>query len=163
MAGQLVEDVEREIAEREWSRSPVELRRVRRVGDQVLRLLVRDRGRIAGALAKRRRDLLIEGGAADAVVALEEGAEVGTAKSDLSRRAVVLQLTASDDAQRRRVADRDARRSGNGRVAEGAIRLAVVGVQSRRSEGVVEPAGGAVDIRVRAQRRIGAGLERCRT
>src|SRR3954464_5456836 len=120
MAGQLVEDVEREIAEREWRRSPVELRRVRRVGDQVRRLLVRDRGRIAGALAKPRRDLLIEGGAADAVVALEEGVEVRTAKSDLSRRAAVLQLTACHDAQRRRVADRDTGRSGNGRVAEGA-------------------------------------------
>ena len=134
MPMQVVEAVEAEVAERERRDAILEPRRVRRIRDQIRRLLMRHGERVARALAHARCQLVVEVDAGDAVVSIEERIEIRAAEGGRSRRAVVLQLTAGDEAQRRRWAERDAGARRDRRVAERAVRLAVV----RRDPGPAE-------------------------
>src|SRR6185436_5741478 len=131
---------EREVRELERRAASLERRRVGRIQDEIRRGLVRHRDPVARALAEGAVDL-IERQAPDLIVALVERIEIRTAEGDLPGRAGLAALGASDQAQRRAIAERRAKRSGQRGIAELVVRRLVVGREPRGVRGIVEAPG----------------------
>ena len=144
LPAQIRPTVERKVRKLERRGAALETWCVWGIGDEIRRLIVRNRERVARALSERRIvQLLVERHANRTVVAVEERVEVGPAERRLTRRARVLQFTARDHANDRRTVDGCAAVRGQRRILESIVGDLVVSRESQSPQRVIEPAGRA--------------------